>query len=79
MISDEAMAGLSNAECDEVLAILFKLSEKGITIIMIEHIMHAIMRFSERVICLDAGKLIAGGLPAEVVKNPDVQRAYLGA
>ena len=79
LISDEAMAGLSNAECDEVLAILFKLSEKGITIIMIEHIMHAIMRFSERVICLDAGKLIAGGIPAEVVKNPDVQRAYLGA
>ena len=79
LISDEAMAGLSNAECDEVLAILFRLSEKGITIIMIEHIMHAIMRFSERVICLDAGRLIAGGLPAEVVKNPDVQRAYLGA
>jgi branched-chain amino acid transport system ATP-binding protein len=79
LISDEAMAGLSNAECDEVLAILFKLSEKGITISMIEHIMHAIMRFSNRVICLDAGKLIAGGAPGEVVKNPDVQRAYLGA
>ena len=79
LISDEAMAGLSNVECDEVLAILFKLSEKGITIIMIEHIMHAIMRFSTRVICLDAGKLIAAGAPAEVVKNPDVQRAYLGA
>ena len=62
-----------------MLAILFKLSKAGITIIMIEHIMHAIMRFSERVICLDAGKLIAEGAPTEVVKNPDVQRAYLGA
>ena len=79
LISDEAMAGLSHGEVDEVLAILFKLSKAGITIIMIEHIMHAIMRFSERVICLDAGKLIAEGAPTEVVKNPDVQRAYLGA
>ncbi|MBL8376430.1 MAG: ABC transporter ATP-binding protein [Burkholderiales bacterium] len=79
LISDEAMAGLSNAECDEVLAILFSLSKTGITIIMIEHIMHAIMRFSERVICLDAGKLIAEGAPTDVVKNPEVQRAYLGA
>jgi branched-chain amino acid transport system ATP-binding protein len=79
LISDEAMAGLSNAECDEVLAILFKLSQSGITIIMIEHIMHAIMRFSERVICLDAGKLIAEGQPADVVRNTEVQRAYLGA
>ena len=79
LISDEAMAGLSHGEVDEVLAILFKLSKTGITIIMIEHIMHAIMRFSERVICLDAGKLIAEGVPTEIVKNPDVQRAYLGA
>ena len=79
LISDEAMAGLSNNECDEVLEILFRLSKKGITIIMIEHIMHAIMRFSERVICLDAGALIASGAPTEIVKNPDVQRAYLGA
>ena len=79
LISDEAMAGLSNNECDEVLEILFRLSKKGITIIMIEHIMHAIMRFSERVICLDAGTLIASGVPKEIVKNPDVQRAYLGA
>ena len=79
LISDEAMAGLSNTECDEVLEILFRLSSSGITIIMIEHIMHAIMRFSERVVCLDAGKLIAEGMPTEIVKNPNVQKAYLGA
>ena len=79
LISDEAMAGLSHGEVDEVLDILFKLSKTGITIIMIEHIMHAIMRFSERVVCLDAGQLIAEGAPTEIVKNPDVQRAYLGA
>jgi branched-chain amino acid transport system ATP-binding protein len=78
LISDEAMAGLSSAEIDEVLAILFKLSEAGITIIMIEHIMHAVMRFSQRVVCLDAGKIICEGTPAEVVANAEVQRAYLG-
>jgi branched-chain amino acid transport system ATP-binding protein len=56
LISDEAMAGLSSNEVAEVLDILFKLNETGITIIMIEHIMQAVMRFSQRVICLDAGK-----------------------
>jgi branched-chain amino acid transport system ATP-binding protein len=78
LVSDEAMAGLSTAEVDEVLAILFKLNEQGITIIMIEHIMQAVMRFSQRVVCLDAGKIICQGTPTEVVANPDVQRAYLG-
>jgi len=79
LISDEAMAGLSPAEVDEILAILLQLNESGITIIMIEHIMHAVMRFSQRVMCLDAGKIVCEGTPAEVVKNADVQRAYLGA
>jgi len=79
LISDEAMAGLSGSEVDEVLAILFKLNESGITIIMIEHIMQAVMRFSQRVVCLDAGKIICEGTPASIVKNPDVQKAYLGA
>jgi branched-chain amino acid transport system ATP-binding protein len=79
LISDEAMAGLAGTEVDEVLDILFKLNESGITIIMIEHIMQAVMRFSQRVVCLDAGKIICQGTPTEIVGNPDVQRAYLGA
>ena len=79
LISDEAMAGLSGSEVDEVLKILFELNEKGITIVMIEHIMQAVMRFSQRVVCLDAGKIICEGTPASIVQNPDVQRAYLGA
>jgi branched-chain amino acid transport system ATP-binding protein len=79
LISDEAMAGLSGNEVDEVLAILFKLNQAGITIIMIEHIMHAVMRFSQRVVCLDAGRIICEGAPAEIVDNAEVQRAYLGA
>ena len=78
LISDEAMAGLAGAEVDEVLEILFDLSASGITIIMIEHIMQAVMAFSQRVVCLDTGQIICEGTPQEVVKNPDVQRAYLG-
>ena len=79
LISDEAMAGLAPNEVNEVLDILFKLNETGITIIMIEHIMQAVMRFSQRVICLDAGKIICEGTPESVVANGEVQRAYLGA
>jgi len=79
LISDEAMAGLSGSEVDEVLKILFDLNAIGITIIMIEHIMQAVMRFSQRVVCLDAGRIICQGAPQEVVANGDVQRAYLGA
>jgi branched-chain amino acid transport system ATP-binding protein len=78
LISDEAMAGLSGSEVDEVLKILFDLNASGITIIMIEHIMQAVMRFSQRVVCLDAGKIICEAAPAEIVKHPEVQRAYLG-
>jgi len=79
LISDEAMAGLSGSEVDEVLKILFALNAEGITIIMIEHIMQAVMRFSQRVICLDAGKIICEGTPEAIVADPGVQRAYLGA
>jgi branched-chain amino acid transport system ATP-binding protein len=79
LISDEAMAGLAGAEVDEVLRILFDLNATGITIIMIEHIMQAVMRFSQRVVCLDAGRIICEGTPATIVKNADVQKAYLGA
>jgi branched-chain amino acid transport system ATP-binding protein len=78
LISDEAMAGLSSAEVDDILTILFRLNEQGITIIMIEHIMRAVMRFSERIVVLDAGERIAEGSPDEIVRNPAVEKAYLG-
>jgi branched-chain amino acid transport system ATP-binding protein len=78
LISDEAMAGLSSSEVDEVLDLLTKLAGQGITIIMIEHIMQAVMRFSQRVMCLDAGRIIAIGTPDEVMANQRVQEAYLG-
>ena len=79
LISDEAMAGLSSNEVSEVLEILFRLNATGIAVIMIEHIMQAVMKFSQRVICLDAGRIICEGTPESIVQNPDVQRAYLGA
>jgi branched-chain amino acid transport system ATP-binding protein len=78
LISDEAMAGLSSSEVDEVLDLLMSLAGHDITVIMIEHIMQAVMRFSERVMCLDAGKIIAIGKPSEVMANQRVQEAYLG-
>jgi branched-chain amino acid transport system ATP-binding protein len=78
LISDEAMAGLSSTEVDDILAILFRLNTQGITIIMIEHIMRAVMRFSERIVVLDAGERIAEGTPDEVVRDPAVEKAYLG-
>ncbi len=78
LIADEAMAGLSNAEVDDVLALLLTLSERGISIIMIEHIMRAVMQFSERIVVLDAGRKIADGRPDDIVRDPAVERAYLG-
>ena len=78
LISDEAMAGLSRAEVEDILAILFRLNEQGITIIMIEHIMRAVMRFSERIVVLDTGERIAEGTPDEIVSNKAVEKAYLG-
>ena len=78
LISDEAMAGLSSAEVDEILDLLRRLNAQGITVIMIEHIMRAVMSFSERIVVLDAGEKIAEGTPGEIVSNKDVEKAYLG-
>jgi len=78
LVSDEAMAGLSSSEVDEILEILLALNQRGVAVIMIEHIMRAVMRFSERIVVLDAGRKIAEGTPAEIVRNPEVERAYLG-
>jgi branched-chain amino acid transport system ATP-binding protein len=78
LIADEAMAGLSNAEVDEILLLLMKLNDSGISIVMIEHIMYAVMKFSQRICVLVAGRKIADGDPQAVVKNPEVEKAYLG-
>jgi len=78
LISDEAMAGLSASEVDDILALLFGLKDQGVAVIMIEHVMRAVMKFSERIAVLVAGRKIADGDPQVVVGNADVIKAYLG-
>jgi branched-chain amino acid transport system ATP-binding protein len=79
LIADEAMAGLSHQEVDDILALLMRLSEQGITIIMIEHIMRAVLAFSQRLVVLTAGRKIADGDPRDVIRQPDVVATYLGS
>jgi branched-chain amino acid transport system ATP-binding protein len=78
LFADEAMAGLSPSEVEEILVVLFRLNEQGITIVLIEHIMSAVMSFSTRLVVLVAGQKIADGAPQEAIRNPEVERAYLG-
>ena len=78
LIADEAMAGLSEGEIDEILDILLALNRGGVAVIMIEHIMHAVMRFSERMICFESGRIIAEGSPAAIAEDTTVQRVYFG-
>ena len=63
---------------DDILSLLIRLNEQGVTIIMIEHIMRAVMEVSQRLAVLVAGRKIADGEPKEVVRNPEVVKAYLG-
>jgi branched-chain amino acid transport system ATP-binding protein len=78
LIADEAMAGLSQSEVDDIVSLLIRLNERGITIILIEHIMRAVMRFSQRLVVLVSGKKIADGGPDVVIRDPEVEKAYLG-
>ena len=78
LIADEALAGLSASEVDEVLAILLDMRSRGVAVILIEHIMRAVMRFSDRVAVLVAGRKIADGPPDRVLRDAAVERAYLG-
>jgi branched-chain amino acid transport system ATP-binding protein len=78
LIADEAMAGLSNSEVNDIVALLIRLNERGVTVILIEHIMRAVMSFSQRLVVLVSGKKIADGRPDDVIRDGEVERAYLG-
>jgi len=78
LIADEAMAGLTHSEVEDILALLVRLNEQGVTVILIEHIMRAVMSFSLRLVVLVSGRKIADGDPNEVMRDPEVERAYLG-
>jgi branched-chain amino acid transport system ATP-binding protein len=78
LIADESMAGLTHSEVEELLMLLMRLNGQGVTIILIEHIMRAVMSFSQRLVVLVSGRKIADGEPTEVVRNPEVERAYIG-
>jgi len=78
ILLDETMAGLRPTETEEVIVMVRKLSEQGIAILLVEHVMKVVMSLAEKVLVLHHGELIAEGTPSEVVKNQQVIEAYLG-
>jgi branched-chain amino acid transport system ATP-binding protein len=78
LLLDEVLAGLNPAEIATMVGSIQRIREQGVTIIMIEHVMHAVMKVSDRIIVLDYGQQIAEGTPEEVARNEKVIEAYLG-
>ena len=79
LLLDEVMAGLNPSEIDQAVALVGKLSTRGLTIVIVEHVMRAIMAVARHIVVLDHGQKIAEGSPKEIVENEDVIRAYLGS
>jgi branched-chain amino acid transport system ATP-binding protein len=79
LLLDEVMAGLNPAEVDQAVALVHKLAARGLTIVIVEHLMRAVMALARHIVVLDHGQKIAEGNPTEVMNNPEVVRAYLGS
>ena len=79
LLLDEVMAGLNPSEVDQAVALIDRLSNSGLTIVIVEHLMRAIMAVAKHIVVLDHGQKIAEGNPKEVMANPEVIRAYRGS
>jgi branched-chain amino acid transport system ATP-binding protein len=78
LLLDEVMGGLNPAESEEIIRLILEIKARGITQMVIEHDMKAIMRISDRIVVLNSGEKLAEGTPAEIVANQEVVDAYLG-
>ena len=78
LLLDEVMAGLRPTEVDEAIAMVRRIRDGGVTVILVEHLMRAVMALSEELLVLQQGRLIAQGEPREVADRPEVVQAYFG-
>ena len=78
LLLDETMAGLNPTEIGEAIRLISSLRERGLTVVVVEHVMRAVMSLSDRIVVLDQGRKIAEGNPSEIAADPRVIQAYLG-
>jgi branched-chain amino acid transport system ATP-binding protein len=79
LLLDEIGGGLTDVEAAELVTIIRELRGRGIAIVWIEHILHVLLQVVERLVCMDAGRIIAQGVPEEALAHPAVIEAYLGS